>query len=127
MSKRTPRRSARNSVTQHTNEVKKTVYAIFEACGKQYKASEGDTLFLEKLEQAAGDEVVFDKVLYIGDDASSAIGAPYVEGAKVTAKVVKEGKSKKIMVFKFKAKKNYRRRQGHRQPYAKIEIVSIAR
>ena len=102
------------------------MYAIFEACGKQYKASEGDTLFLEKLEQAAGDEVVFDKVLYIGDDAS-AIGAPYVEGAKVTAKVVKEGKSKKIMVFKFKAKKNYRRRQGHRQPYAKIEIVSIAR
>jgi len=103
------------------------VYAIFEACGKQYKASEGDTLFLEKLDQTAGEEVVFDKVLYIGDDASSAIGAPYVEGAKVTAKVVKEGKSKKIMVFKFKAKKNYRRRQGHRQPYAKIEIVSIAR
>ena len=103
------------------------MYAIFEACGKQYKASEGDTLFLEKLEQAAGDEVVFDKVLYIGDDASSAIGSPYVEGAKVTAKVVKEGKSKKIIVFKFKAKKNYRRRQGHRQPYAKIEIVSIAR
>ena len=103
------------------------MYAIFEACGKQYKASEGDVLFLEKLEQTAGEEVVFDKVLCIGDDEGAAIGTPYVEGAKVTAKVVKEGKSKKIIVFKFKAKKNYRRRQGHRQPYTKIEIVSIAK
>ena len=102
------------------------MYAIFEACGKQYKVSEGDVLFLEKLDKAAGEEVVVDKVLCIGGDDASVIGTPYVEGAKVTAKVVKEGKSKKIIVFKFQAKKNYRRRQGHRQPYAKVEIVSIA-
>jgi len=103
------------------------VYAIFEAGGKQYKACEGDVLFLEKMDAEIGAEVAFDKVLVLGDEAGTTVGAPYVEGAKVTARVVKLGKSKKITVFKFKAKKNYRNRQGHRQPYAKIEILSIVK
>ncbi|MCQ2446937.1 MAG: 50S ribosomal protein L21 [Clostridia bacterium] len=101
------------------------MYAIFEACGKQYKVTDGEVLFIEKIEKEAGEEVVFDKVLCVGDEAGTVFGAPYVEGAAVNAKVVKFGKGKKISVFKFKAKKNYRNRQGHRQPYTKIEIVSI--
>lgn len=101
------------------------MYAIFEACGKQYKVTDNETLFIEKIEKEAGEEVVFDKVLCVGDEAGTVFGAPYVDGASVKAKVVKLGKAKKISVFKFKAKKNYRNRQGHRQPYTKIEITSI--
>lgn len=98
--------------------------AIIETGGKQYKVAEGDVLFIEKLEAEAGDGVVFDKVLaLLGDEAK--IGAPLVEGAKVDATVMKNGKGKKIRIFKFKAKKGYRRRQGHRQPYTKVQIGKI--
>ena len=88
--------------------------------GKQYNVSEGDTLFIEKLPVEAGDAVTFDQVLAIVDGENTKFGAPVVEGAKVEAKVVKNGKGKKIRVFKYKAKKGYHKRQGHRQPYTKV-------
>ena len=98
--------------------------AIIETGGKQYKVAEGDVLFIEKLAVEAGDEVKFDKVLAIlGDEPK--FGAPVVEGASVDASVVKNGKGKKIVVFKYKPKKGYRLRQGHRQPYTKVEIKKI--
>ena len=98
--------------------------AIFVTGGKQYKVSEGDVIYVEKLD-VAGETVEFDNVLMTIDGDDVKVGAPKVEGAKVTAKLVKNGKAKKIMVFKFKAKKNYRRRQGHRQPYTKLQIEKI--
>ena len=101
------------------------MYAIIVAGGKQYKVAEGDTIYIEKLEAADGETVSFDNVLAVEMDGAMTVGAPYVEGAKVSGKVVKTGKGKKIMVFKFKAKKNYRRRQGHRQPYTKVTIEAI--
>ena len=101
------------------------MYAIIVAGGKQYKVAEGDTIYIEKLEAADGETVSFDYVLAVEKDGAMTVGAPYVEGAKVSGKVVKTGKGKKIMVFKFKAKKNYRRRQGHRQPYTKVTIEAI--
>lgn len=101
------------------------MYAIIETGGKQYRVLEGDTIYVEKLTVNEGDEIVFDKVIAVGKDDGLVAGAPYVEGVKVTAKAVRNGKAKKIMVFKYKAKKNYRKRQGHRQPYTKIEIQSI--
>ncbi len=101
------------------------MYAVIETGGKQYKVSEGDTLFVEKLGAEAGSTVTFDKVLLVADGEDVKVGAPYVDGAAVTANVVKEGKSKKIYVFKMKRKKNYRRKQGHRQPYTKVEITGI--
>lgn len=101
------------------------MYAVIETGGKQYKVAEGDTLFIEKLGLDEGAEVTFDKVAALGKDEGLVIGAPYVDGAKVSAKVMKNGKEKKIMVFKFKAKKNYRRRKGHRQPYTKVQIEKI--
>ena len=91
--------------------------AIIETGGKQYKVAEGDTLFIEKLPVEAGDTVTFDKVLAVLDGDKATFGAPVVEGAKVTASVVKNGKGKKVIVFKYKPKKGYRRKQGHRQPY----------
>ena len=98
--------------------------AIIETGGKQYKVAEGDVLFIEKLDVEAGEGVVFDKVLAIlGDEAK--IGTPVVEGAKVDATIMKNGKGKKVRIFKFKAKKGYRRRQGHRQPYTKVQIGKI--
>lgn len=100
--------------------------AIIEACGKQYRVSAGDVLFLEKLGAEDGAKVTFDKVLAImNDDGTAVIGKPAVEGASVTATVVKNGKSKKILVYKMHPKKNYRRKQGHRQPYTKVTIDSI--
>ena len=100
------------------------MHAIIETGGKQYKVAEGDTLFIEKLDQEAGDAIVFDKVLAIlGDEAK--IGTPVVEGATVDASIVKNGKGKKVMIFKYKPKKGYRRRQGHRQPYTKVQIGKI--
>ena len=98
------------------------MYAIIVAGGKQYKVAEGDTIYIEKMEVNDGDAVKFDNVLVVEKDGNVTVGAPYVEGASVSGKVVKNGKSKKITVFKFKAKKNYRRRQGHRQPYTKVTI-----
>lgn len=99
--------------------------AIIETGGKQYKVSEGDVLYIEKLNVAQGDSVLFDKVLAVVDGRSSRFGAPYVEGASVEANVIKNGKSRKIVVFKYKAKKNYKRKAGHRQPYTKVQITSI--
>ena len=101
------------------------MYAVFVTGGKQYKAEEGDTLFIEKLDAAAEDTVVFDKVLLVSADGSLKTGAPYIDGAKVEAKVEKNGKGKKIRIFKYKAKKGYRRRMGHRQPYTKIVVTAI--
>ena len=100
--------------------------AIIEACGKQYRVSEGDTLFLEKLNEEDGATVTFDKVLAVfHDDGTAAFGKPVIDGATVTANVEKTGKSKKIIVYKMRPKKNYRRKQGHRQPYTKVTISSI--
>ena len=99
--------------------------AIIVTGGKQYNVSEGDTLFIEKLEVEAGESVSFDQVLAIVDGENTKFGAPVVEGAKVEATVVKNGKGKKVRVYKYKAKKGYHKRQGHRQPYTKVEIGKI--
>ena len=99
--------------------------AIIVTGGKQYKVAEGDTLFIEKLPAEAGDKVIFDKVLAVIDGDKATFDTPVVEGAKVDAEVVKNGKGKKIIVFKYKPKKNYRRKQGHRQPYTKVTIGKI--
>ena len=101
------------------------MYAIIESCGRQYKVTEGDVVFFEKLEAEEGKKVTFDNVVLLSDDKKVEVGAPYVKGVKVEGKVVSHGKGKKIIVFKMKAKKNYRRKQGHRQPYTKVEITSI--
>ena len=99
--------------------------AIFVPGGKQYKVSEGDVIFVEKLTADAEETVVFDEVLaVVGDEVQ--IGKPVVEGAKVTAKVLKNGKAKKVIVYKMHPKKGYRRKQGHRQPYTKIQIETIS-
>ena len=97
------------------------MYAIFVVGGKQYRAQEGDVLYVEKLEGEAGTEVVFDQVLLAGDK----IGQPFVEGAKVTGTIEKQGLGKKIVVFKYKSKKNERKKQGHRQAYTKVLIKEI--
>ena len=101
------------------------MYAIIEACGKQYKVLEGDTVFFEKLDTEVGKKVTFDKVMLVSDDKEVKVGDPYVKGVKVEGKVLSHGKGKKIVVFKMKAKKNERTKQGHRQPYTKVEITSI--
>ena len=101
------------------------MYAIIEACGKQYKVSEGDVVFFEKLDTEEGKNVTFDNVILVSDDKKVQVGNPFVKGVKVEGKVVSHGKGKKILVFKYKPKKNYRRTQGHRQPYTKVEITSI--
>ena len=101
------------------------MYAIFETGGKQYKVEEGSVVFVEKLETAEGETVTFDKVLAVSDGEKMTVGAPTVEGATVTAKVAKQGKAKKIYVFKMKRKKNERSKKGHRQPYTKIVVESI--
>lgn len=101
------------------------MYAIIETGGKQYRVQEGDVLFIEKLNVEAGDTVDFDQVLAVSNGTELTIGAPLVEGAKVSATVEKNGKAKKIIVFKYKAKKDYRKKQGHRQPYTKVVINKI--
>lgn len=100
-------------------------YAIILTGGKQYKVQAGEEIFVEKLEGEADTAVTFDKVLAVVDDANQAFGAPFVEGATVSGKIVKQGKGKKIMIIKHKAKKGYRKRQGHRQPYTKVVIEAI--
>lgn len=100
--------------------------AIIVTGGKQYKVAEGDVVFIEKLPQEVGDTVQFDRVLAVLDGDEVKIGRPAVEGASVEAKILKNGKGKKIRVFKYKPKKGYRRRQGHRQPYTKVEIGKIS-
>ena len=101
------------------------MYAIIEACGKQYKVAEGDEVYLEKLEVNEGEKVTFDQVLLISDGEKIKVGTPTVKSAKVEATVVAHGKDKKGVVFKYKAKKNYRRKQGHRQPFTALKIVSV--
>ncbi len=101
------------------------MYAIIESCGKQYKVAQGDVVFFEKLDTEEGKKVTFDKVVLVSDEGKVQIGNPYVKGIKVEGKVVAHGKGRKIVVFKYKAKKNYRRKQGHRQPYTKVEITSV--
>ena len=101
------------------------MYAIFESGGKQYKVAQGDVLYLEKLDAAADDTVTFDKVLAVMAGEGTAFGDPLVAGASVTAKVLKQGKGKKLTIFTYKAKKNQKRKMGHRQPYTKVEIQSI--
>ena len=103
------------------------MYAIIESCGKQYKVSEGDVVFFEKLDTEEGKKVTFKEVILVSDDQKVEVGAPYVKGAKVEGKVISHGKAKKIIVFKYKAKKNYKRKQGHRQPYTKVQITKIAK
>ena len=101
------------------------MYAIIESCGKQYKVAEGDIVFFEKLDAEEGKKVSFDNVVLVSEDGKVQVGNPYVKGVKVEGKVVSHGKHKKIIVFKMKAKKNERKKQGHRQPYTKVEITSI--
>ena len=100
------------------------MYAIIETGGKQIKVEAGQEIYVEKVNAEAGDTVTFDKVLFVGGDESK-FGVPFVEGATVTAKVVKSGKGKKITVFKYKAKKNYHKKQGHRQPFTKLTVDAI--
>ena len=102
------------------------MFAVIETGGKQYKVNEGDVIFVEKLDVAEGDKVTFDKVLAVADDNGIKTGKPVVEGATVTASVVKNGKAKKIYVMTYKSKKNEKRKIGHRQPYTKVQIEKIA-
>ena len=101
------------------------MYAVFITGGKQYKASANDVLYIEKLDAEAGSVVTFDEVLLIGEDGNVTVGDPFVKGAKVEAKVEKNGKGKKVKIFKYKPKKGYRKRGGHRQPYTKITVTSV--
>ncbi|OQB14148.1 MAG: 50S ribosomal protein L21 [Firmicutes bacterium ADurb.Bin193] len=101
------------------------MYAVIETGGKQYKVSEGDVIYVEKLALEDGADVSFDKVLAVGEGDSITFGSPVVSGAVVSGKVLKSGKQKKIIVFKMKPKKGYRKKQGHRQPYTKVQIESI--
>ncbi|MGC7845917.1 50S ribosomal protein L21 [Desulforudis sp. 1088] len=101
------------------------MYAIIETGGKQYRVQEGDQIFVEKLPAEAGETVTFERVLAVGKDDGLMVGTPVVKGAKVTGKVVKQVRGRKIIVFKYKPKKNYRRKKGHRQPYTKVQIEKI--
>ena len=102
------------------------MYAIIESCGRQYKVTEGDVVFFEKLDAEEGKKVSFDNVILVSDGKKVQVGNPYVKGIKVEGKVVSHGKGKKIIVYKMKPKVNYRRKYGHRQPYTKVEITSIS-
>ncbi len=101
------------------------MYAIVKTGGKQYKVSEGDVLFVEKLEANTGDTVTLDEVLACSKDGELKLGAPAVEGASVQAKVVEQGKAKKVIIYNYKAKKDYRRKQGQRQAYTKLVVEKI--
>ena len=101
------------------------MYAIIETGGKQYRVQEGDVVRVEKLKIADGEKVNFDKVLLVADEGRINVGKPYVDGAVVEAVVENQGKAKKIIVFKYKSKKDYRKKQGHRQPYTQIKVEKI--
>ena len=101
------------------------MYALIETGGKQYRVAEGDVLTVEKLAVEDGAQVELDKVLLLSKDGDVQVGAPYIEGAKVFGEVVESGKGKKVIIFKYKAKKDYRKKQGHRQPYTMIKITSL--
>ncbi|MCF6408655.1 50S ribosomal protein L21 [Pseudalkalibacillus salsuginis] len=100
------------------------MYAIIETGGKQFRVQEGQELYIEKVSAEAGDTITFDRILMVGGNDVK-VGSPLVDGATVTAKVDKQGRAKKVVVYKFKPKKNYRRKQGHRQPYTKVVIEKI--
>ena len=102
------------------------MYAIIETGGKQYKVQNGDQVKVEKLSAEAGNTVVFDKVLACGEGSDIKVGTPYLEGLTVEGEVVESGKGDKVIIFKYKAKKDYRKKQGHRQPYTLVEITSVA-
>lgn len=99
--------------------------AIIETGGKQYRVKEGDLILVEKLAASEGEAVLFDRVLTVKKEEELHVGSPYVAGAKVSGKILEQDKARKIVVFKYKAKKNYRRKQGHRQPYSKVVIEKI--
>ena len=101
------------------------MYAVIKTGGKQYRVQQGDVIFIEKINSQADEAVTFDEVLLVGDGDQTKIGAPTVAGAKVEGKVLGQVKGKKIVVYKYKAKKNERKKQGHRQPYTKVEITAI--
>ena len=101
------------------------MYAVIKTGGKQYRVQQGDVIFVEKLNAQADEAVTFDEVLLVGEADQSKVGTPVVEGAKVEGKVLAQVKGQKIVVYKYKAKKNERKKQGHRQPYTKVEITAI--
>lgn len=101
------------------------MYAVIETGGKQYRVQQGDVVYVEKLDVEAGSNINFDKVLLVSNEGDLKAGKPYVDGAKVEATVLEQGKNKKIIVYKMKPKKNYRKKQGHRQPYTKVKIENI--
>ncbi len=101
------------------------MYAIVETGGKQYRVSQGSVIRVEKLPATEGETLVLDKVLLVSNEAGVKVGSPYVEGAKVTLKVQEQGRAKKVIVFKYKPKKNYRKKQGHRQPFTQLLVQSI--
>lgn len=101
------------------------MYAVIETGGKQYQINVGDTIFIEKIAAVAEDAIVFDKVIAIGGDGNFSVGTPYVSGATVNAKVISQTKGKKVLVFKYKSKKGYKKMKGHRQPYTKLKIEAI--
>ena len=101
------------------------MYAVIETGGKQYRVQEGDVLSVEKLGVEAGELVAFDKVLVLSDDNGIQVGTPYVDGAKVVGEVKENGKGQKVIIFKYKSKKDYRKKQGHRQPYSLVQITSL--
>lgn len=102
------------------------MYAVVETGGKQYRAAENDVLRVEKLDVGVGDTVTLDRVLMLSTDSGVRVGAPYVDGASVTATVVRQGKGRKIDGFTYKPKKNQRRRYGHRQPFTELQVTSIS-
>ena len=102
------------------------MYAVIKTGGKQYRVEQGGRLRVEKLDAAEGDDVAFDKVLLVGEGADVKVGKPYIDGGKVEARVLAQGKAKKIEVVKFKRRKNYRRNKGHRQLFTEIEITGIS-
>ena len=101
------------------------MYAVIETGGKQYRVSEGDVITVEKLNVEDGANVELDKVLILGEGSDIQVGSPYIQGAKIMGRVVENGKAKKVVIFKYKSKKDYRKKQGHRQPYTMIEILSL--
>ncbi len=102
------------------------MYAIIETGGKQYRVFKGDRIRVERLKAEEGEVVTLNKVLVIGGEGETLVGSPYLDGAFVEAKLLENGKSKKVVIYKYKAKKDYRKKQGHRQPYTEIEITKIA-
>ena len=114
----------RTSASSVEEEVQR-VYAVIQTGGKQYRVQQGDVIYVEKIDAQANDAVTFDKVLLVGEGEAVKVGTPAVDGAKVEGKVLGQVKGQKIVVYKYKAKKNERKKQGHRQPYTKVEITEV--